>query len=112
MSTGNQAVLVEELFCDYRFQNEWPTRVIHLITDLAERHAARFPAPDDISEEIGCFLVDRFDEHPLHLDTSRVIHRDAAGRAFYTVKISVDLDDLRRDLTRAASERYPLLDTA
>ena len=115
MSIADQdekAVPVDELFCTFRFKNEWPARVVDMISDLAKCHAARFPAPHDIAEEIARFLMDRADEHPAHVQIIGPIYRDAAGRACHTVESSIDLESLRRDLARAACERYPLKVTA
>ena len=112
MSTPVQVTRINELFCSFRFKDEWPARVIDLISDLAKRHAARISASDDVAEEIACFLMDRANEHSAHVEIIGPTYRDAAGRTCHMVESSIGLENLGRDLTRTACERYPLKATA
>lgn len=98
---------VETLVCVYNYEDEWPARIGKFIANLSDWYASHPSLSQFSRDDVATFLFGVFDsEVESHGLSVTPMDFDAAGRTENAVNVSIDCDDLRRNLALAAFERF------
>ena len=100
---------IDSFYIIFNDEDEWPARISEFIINMCHWCLSESCSPGIDPGDLASFFEDiafsKIEDHLLCTDSS---HTSPTGQTEYTVNSSVNLDDICRDVARAAFEKCVL----